>query len=209
YNPEWQIWGQAGNCNLEVRVHRCPRGYAMLGAQDGRSIGTVCGTCCPLPASDMLTDEHVYVRAQCPPEHVVTGVRGPLEYHEHAQNGYLRCTKINPRYQLGKRAENLYYGYGISAFSERARRTIRSRMPAALRWGIGRAWLELLEMDGCISYPWGSLLTGAGGKCHAMSFHRLEYRGLPGDPAAGTAVKVYPECTAISSSFSPDARCLP
>ena len=36
-----------------------------------------------------------------------------------------------------------------------------------------------------------------------MYFRELRYKGIAGDPPAGTPVKMYPDCTRIANVFDP------
>jgi len=187
----------------------CPSGYAFYGADDpaGKSGPaehiSVSGSCCPLPAADILTDEHSYAKSVCPADSIATGTKTVGRYPETITE--MRCTKINTkRYQLGEAQESLYWGDGAAGWQ--GSKWIRwKEIPAAIRYGQGREGSESWDVDGCIGYPWGSLLAEKDTKyCAGFKFRQLRFAGLPGDPARGTPVQMFPDCLDVDDIASAD-----
>lgn len=191
-------WGQI--------VTACPDGYAFYAIDDGsrrKTLEVVSGTCCRLPSDDILERDHRFEYLRCPEGYVVTGGgRGPYEL--------LRCTRINPvRYRLGAETSGLYWGTGFSMRRQK-NRIAREAAPVALRYGLGRQNFDTWDADGCVGYPWGSLVTArTGGACEHSMFRRLEYAGAPGDPPAGSPVSMLPQCRQLDDPFDPLTGCTP
>jgi hypothetical protein len=191
----------------------CPAGYAAYGARFGAGSSISSGEnvavyvdCCPLPASDILLDEHVVSFEQCPEGHVVTG--GVPETLCKSCRKTLRCTKVNlARYRLEGPEPGTFWGFGSPYWQEK-RHMLRGHLPAAVRYGLGRADRVYWFPRGCTGSPVGSLLTGKSAKwCFGLSFRRLTFAGVNGDPKAGTAVPMYPDCDDLSDIFAPSPRC--
>ena len=121
----------------------------------------------------------------------------------------LRCTRVNQdRYELGESAAGIYFGLNSTYYLEPNRITIRD-IPAAIRYGMGRDGLTHWLSSGCIGQPFGGLAVGGQGKrCYEQFFRQLRFRGLPGDPPRGTAVRMFPDCDDISDIFSPRPECV-
>ena len=183
---------------------QCPRGYAFYGATRSGELSFE-GTCCKLPAEDILTantSEHLEI---CPPDSVVTG--GRLNKDKYV----LRCTQINlNRYQLVP-SSKISTIRVASHFRERnVKLTPRRQVPLALRYGVKRKGRYRWHYNYCMGRPWGSLFTALprlGKKCETFGFSTLQYRGLPGDPPEGTNVVMYPECNKISDVYEVGAFC--
>ena len=204
--------------------HDCPEDQAFIASRSpgGPIWGTkgipVRGFCCPLPRKDILSEEKVTTREECPYGYVATGSfnkPGCSRFMKFfwscpGESGeYLRCTKINlERYQLGKARIGIYWGAGSSQIHED--KTIRhSEIPAAIRAGIGRVSKYTWAFDGCIGEPIGSLLVGKKAKyCKDFIFRELQYAGKDGDPPKGTAVKMYSECESIDDVMNPNPSCI-
>ena len=167
-------------------------------------------SCCRLPMSDILTGENVIADLACPDDHIITR-RIPSDPPRLEGRGMsLECSKINTnRYQLGPAVEGRYWGIG---FSYGVQNFIFNKytIPPALRSAVGRDSLRKWDHDGCIGYPWGSLLVElGGGACHGQNYRQLQYRGSRGDPPRGTPVQMIPECGTLSSPFDPHPNCIP
>lgn len=193
-------WGNA-------RREHCPPNHAIF---DRAS------TCCALPAVDILTDEHVQVTSQCPPDYVATGEKvflGQEQIYDRECTSCTRkyrCTRINTeRYQLGEPTPGAYWGAGSKSWAN-STRFMKREIPVAIRYGIGRKGRYSWDFQGCVGLPWGSLLAGNHGwkECQNMLFRQLQFRGRQGDPPQGIPVQMFPRCRAISDYLSPDARCI-
>ena len=89
------------------------------------------------------------------------------------------------------------------------KRLSRGDIPIALRYGIGRMGFNEWDRDGCVGFPYGSLLVAKSAKgCGKIQFTELEFTGLPGDSPAGTPVKMFPDCSGVDNPFSPFASCV-
>lgn len=206
YNPEKNAFGE--------EWRSCPAGYAFMTADDAagpagpaRIIGAH-GACCPLPANDMLSEQHVFSEDACPEDHVATGAKGLEKGHSGAK--YLRCTRINTdRYQLGEMTPGIYWGNGFAGW-QGSRRIEWEDIPAGLRYAAGRQNADRWDIDGCVGYPWGSLLAKKESKyCAGMLFRQVQFKGAPGDPPAGTPVKMFADCDEITNVNDPvNARCV-
>lgn len=205
YNPDgYRVWGET--------PADCPRGYGALAADDPTAAVSRATTqarvlCCPLPAKDILTDVHSESESICEDGYVVTG--GVASYCETCVKK-LRCTKLNTaRYQLGPPIAGAYWGSGLSMFPQFSRLN-KAAVPPALRFGLGRLGESYWDEDGCVPDRYGALLTSkSDGSCSSYIFRELQYSGTqPGDPPAGTPVKVLPDCVSISSPFDRYPRCI-
>lgn len=195
----------------------CPAGYAFYGVDDPAgevgpvSIIPAVGACCPLPSADILSDEHTLSVDLCPENTVATGSLST--HHDGKTIELLRCTRINTaRYQLAPAEPAKYWGTGAAGWLG-AEEIPWTSIPVAIRSAQGWWGQNGRDIDGCIGYPWGSMLVGKSTKyCSGYSFRQLLFRGAPGDPLAGTPVKMFPDCEAAESSTGdPDptalARC--
>ncbi len=192
----------------------CPKGYAIYAVDDpggDHSNGPpeyvpIKGSCCPLPFDDMLTDEHLYnVYDSCPDGYIATG---GISYFRRESNTDavpsmancgdkcgMRCTKVNSaKYRLGKAVPAVYWvrewssamaGYGFAA------RVGLEDVPPAIRYSLGREDSYKNDNDGCVGYPYGSVLVAKHKKsCDGFLFRRLLF--LDGSP-----VPMFPKCTDV------------
>ena len=166
--------------------------------------------CCPLPADDILTEEKKVVNFECPPDFVATATI-PFDPAQAKRNRPVVCTKINTaRYQLAPPSPGVYWGFG-SAYWRNAARFERRDIPAAIRYGVGRNSRFEYDIQGCIGYPFGSVLIAkatSSPRCAELRFSQIQYRGLPGDPPQGTPVKMFPDCSDVTDVFDPQAGCI-
>ena len=201
FNSKRDRWG--------VEYGYCPRNHAFFGVDDPagakgppKKIRAV-HTCCQLPSDDILLQQHVFVQEECPEEYVATGSKrlGEGEATRHL----LRCTRVNTdRYKLSTELPSVYWGNGGAGWQEGAVRISRDTIPASLRYSVGRKAIDDWDVDGCVGYPWGSLLSKKSSKyCSGMYFKQLQFVGVPGDPPAGTAVKMLPDCREIANVSDP------
>ena len=200
-------------------------------ASGASSVG-ISGTCCPLPAEDILLDEKVSSFTDCPDNFIVTGVfpEKPLPKCEAARedplNGALSglcslsayktktkllCTKIDSkRYKLGPVTTGLHKamsGHLGELFSDDF--TSWKQIPVALRYGLGRLTRSLWTESNCVGFPWGSIFVGKDGKyCSEIKFRQLLFQGLPQDPPADTPVKMFPDCLRLDDPLSEFPKCL-
>ncbi len=206
YNAKTNHWGE--------EFHFCPVGYAAYGVADaggkrrgGATIPAV-QVCCPLPASDILVRGEVLVREVCPEDHIATGSVLDFSRGENTTQ-YMRCSKINTaRYQLGTPEASLYWGNGFAGW-QGSRRIEKEQIPAGIRTAMGRQSKEKWGHEGCVGFPYGSLLTAKTGKnCGGFFFRELQFRGIAGDPAEGTPVTMFPECKDVTGVDHPkNVRC--
>ena len=163
------------------------------------------GLCCRLPREDILTSERKYTHWECPEDHVLTYAGPSLEKSVLA----VTCTKINTeRYQLGEPTFGRYLGFGFTRLGE-AKSVSKHEIPAAIRHGLERTHFQTWDIDGCVGYPWGSLLVAVNGRhCYQTRFRQLQYKGKDGDPPRGTAVTMFPACDQISDVFAPVPHCI-
>jgi hypothetical protein len=147
----------------------CPAGSAAYAADDvtkgaaayGRSI-----SCCPLPASDILSKDPAVERGgDCLENEVIVGV----------YSGGVICGKINSnRYRLDVSAPTCYYGTGQAGGAGAAKCQIP---PATLQ-----AMLSRYGSDSCVPTPFGGLMRYIRGKnCATMGASVLKFSdtGLP------------------------------
>ncbi len=195
--------GMANDVKWGSRQSLCPAGAGYFGAAEGDSAYRYPqGVCCPLPNDDVLTDISKIETKACAPGYVVTGSPPASEK--------FRCTKINDeRYLLGEETDGAYWGSGFSGRRQK-RRIQLVEIPLAIRFGISRTGFSNWEIDGCIGIPYGSLLVRPGGEfCSDSKYRQLLYKGAPGDPPAGTPVKMFPDCGALENVYSPLGGCFP
>lgn len=196
FNHETNQWGE------EYQV--CPTGFAAYGVADaggkerpGEKIPAV-QVCCPLPAKDILTSENVYVRESCPEDYVATGSKLDFSHGDDSIQ-LMRCTKINSaRYQLGAPHGAKYWGNGFAGW-QGSDRIEREEIPPGIRYAMGRQTQEQWGAEGCVGFPWGSLLTKKTQKyCGGFFFRELQFKGAAGDPSTGTPVKMFPDCSDVA-----------
>lgn len=195
-----------------MQVTGCPKGYAFYNITNGspaaeeRLRHDYTGSCCRLPFADMLTSEHVDVDTRCPDGSVVTGATPsqPLS----GTPSKLRCTKVNSeRYTLSAARPGRYWGFGLGMRSERDEIS-KAEIPLAIRYGIGRENYTQWDSHGCIGDPAGALLSEANGKrCVDHQFREVLYRGIGGDPVAGTPVEMFPHCASLGNQFRATSGC--
>lgn len=141
----------------------CPAGSAAYAADDvaggapsfGRSI-----SCCPLPASDILSKEQAIDRgSDCQENEVIVGV--------HASG--VVCAKINlVRYKLDFASATCYYGSGQSGGGGAAKCPIPSETALAMVSKYGS--------DACVPSPFGGLMRYIRAKtCASMGSSVLRF----------------------------------
>lgn len=196
----------------------CPPNTALIGLEDASSRGlsgepssvALEGVCCPLPAEDILSDEHVYnVDKECPSNFIATGNTPP----SCGAQCFFRCTRINTeRYSLGAKHQAVYWKRPDSypaAGAEGASQILLSDIPWAVRYGISPwAWLnaekglEAWDQDGCMGVPFGAVAVEKRGPgCGGLYFRHLYFR------ETGKAVRMYPECEGIEGMVEEKPRC--
>lgn len=157
-------------------------------------------SCCPLPSEDILSGTVVNAAEKCPSNHIAVGSEPP---DTATGISYLRCAEINQkRYTLAAPREAYYWGFGVGQWQSPTH-LMKSDIPAAIREAVGRVskydWVD----QGCVGYPFGSLLTSKSSKrCTGFEFQQLQYIGAAGDPPAGTAVPMLPDCRGIVDIFT-------
>ena len=230
YDAAHDRWGPWGKKPDEDGEDDCPADQAFLAhsyvsGSRWRPINTfeIAGYCCKIP-NGVLLNEHMFVSEECPDDYVVTGGRvenvsavSGNDTHQ-SQRYLLRCTRIDrTKYTLGPSTR----GWQVTLvqdfvdqvvhwlrFGVPERTTTRSRIPMALRYGLFRVGPTRWDEDGCIGYPWGSILTGRTNKhCAGHIFRELLYRGT--SSATSVPVKMYPDCIALSSPFDVNPSCIP
>lgn len=181
----------------------CPPHHAFYGNIDpgadleddeGRYV-KLYSTCCPLPAKDILTEDHIYgIEQSCPENYVATG---GSEYYC-GSHCAMRCTRINTeKYRLGPKQKSFYWRveWKIPSAGRGFTKQIRFRnIPAAIRGGLGRtADLTKTEtMDDCIGIPFGSLLVEKNSNdCAGFFYQQLFFR------ESGEAVRMFPDCADV------------
>ena len=122
----------------------------------------------------------------------------------------MRCTKINTnRYQLSEEVETRHLALSTHFRESLSPRIARKDIPVAIRFGTVRVDQTLWGPRACLGYPWGSLLSSKQGKqCQDISFKQLQYKGNKGDPLAGEAVVMFPECIALDDPINPATKCI-
>ena len=196
----------------------CPQDFAIYSTQDSssayfrNSAGSVPldGVCCPLPAEDILTDEHAYnVKGACPDNYIVTG----RSAHGCGDNCFVRCTRINTkRYRLGKKLQAVYWKRPDkypSGGRGGARQISLLNVPWAIRYAAAYSFIfaergvDGWDQDGCVGVPPGSVLVekqkdGCGG----IYFRPILFKD------GGRMVRTYPECSSISGAEQKDPKCV-
>lgn len=218
-------WGAVGIARRWDRDD-CPKGYAYVNAEPtGGRFGSaevvpIVGTCCELPP-DALTKDKLFALVKCPEGYVATGARAlPAKETEwHVVPKALHCTRINTeRYMLGEPSHSVH----VTAARELADmpflkqfigefaqfNTTSGRIPAGLRYAIGRIGWRRWSTDTCTGYPWGSLLVAKAPRSCNFTFRQLQYRGLPNDPSRGSPVKLFPDCDYLDNPLSPTPLCI-
>lgn len=195
----------------EISTAVCPPQYGIYGnllmgrriTNHPASVG-LRASCCPLPATDILREEIQEVIDQCPENFVAVGSTQECKDCP----PLLRCQSINTdRYMLGQPRPGLLWGMTSSPWKN-ANNAMKSDIPRAIRFGVSRAGRFDEHSTGCVGYPFGSLLTAKTGKhCNSFLFRELLFRGLAGDPPAGTPVTMYPECRNLSQNVEGDISC--
>lgn len=186
---------------------RCPKNHALVGVSLPKSAfkwaktGTPRWACCPLPVEDLLTEEPLTGTNQCPDQSVAVGAEPGWKCPSCDQK--LICQKVNlSRYKLDVSTPGVYWGVG--RFRERNRhQVLLSDVPPALRSALGRTGLTTWDVDGCLGYPWGSLLTAMPNErsCDKAEFRRVLNR-------FGEPLQMFPNCSALDDPQSPRGRCL-
>ena len=189
----------------------CPSGHAYYGVDDPAGAEgpaeaiSVATNCCSLPAEDMLTESHVFATEECPINYIATGAQ--TNKKSESKEIRLRCTKINTeRYQLGEMTPGIYWGDGAAGWKG-SKRIAWDNIPAGIRYAQGRVSKDKWDIDGCIGFPWGSVLTKKSSKhCSGFSFRQFQFRGIEGDPLAGTPVKMFAICNDIGDVDDPNGK---
>lgn len=228
YNPAAQNWDSTFTMALGDIEANCPDGYAFFSVdfpmgrpRPARNI-SLGGRCCPVP-DGVLTNRHSYVAEQCPDNSVATGLRSerqvapcPGEWGKCVEEWdrlehTIRCTEIDSsRYQLGPPMQGYIMGFNLRlepSASETFHYTSRGRIPIGIRYGVTRTGRLGLDAGGFVGFPWGSLFSARHSKTD-IRFRQLQYRGAAGDPLAGTPVRMFPDCLALSDPLDPNATCL-
>lgn len=199
--------------NWGPTIEPCPDGYAFFGQDDppggltpespARYVG-VTASCCRLPYPDILTDHHVYnVMEECPEGYVATG-GGVAE--RCGSFCTMRCTKINTaKYKLGPERSALYWTRKWSAVAWGGGSALKidwEDIPVAIRNAVGRTSAMRSDVDGCIGFPFGSLLVRKTRKsCDGFFYRQLLF--LDGKP-----VPTYPECEELDDPRAEYPRCV-
>ncbi len=230
FNSGAKKWGMVGS-DPRSDGNDCPRGHAWFAVAaglkrefaSGPDFVSISGSCCPLPADDILTDEHLTTFSSCPDGYVATGAslekRPPIcesdDFYACLHASYqtrtkLRCTRINQqRYALSavKPGTTISLTHHLRESFEQ--RVARSRMPVSMRYGLGRTSQTTWVDRACVGSPPGALFVGRDDKrCSKVYFRILEFRGVAADPSPGTRVQMVPNCLAISDPLDPKADCL-
>lgn len=209
--------GRMGGEYRIVQQRNCASHFAFF-AQSARPGGTptfapgskvaVSGSCCPLPAEDILLEsEKKSIQGEtCPQGYVVTGGRDKTcEDCDYT----LVCTKINTRrYQLAASEAGVAWGVSSSDWKV-AERIDRADLPLAIRYGIGRTSRWRFAKSGCVGRTPGSLFVGRTSKhCKDYLFRQLQFAGSAGDPPKGTPVRMFPVCDLLSDPLLEEVRCI-
>lgn len=168
----------------------------------------VSGSCCPLPAEDILLEEKKknVQDATCPDNYIVTGGR---DRTCEECNYTLVCTMINTeRYQLAAPEQGVDWGISSSDWKV-AQRVDRNDLPWAIRYGVGRISRWRFAKSGCVGRTPGTLFVGRTSKhCNDYRFRQLQFVGRAGDPPKGTPVLMFPVCDLLSDPFREEVRCI-
>ena len=204
-------------------LDRGARGSSELFPRSAAQVG-VTGACCRLPADDILDpNEYRYELIRCPAGYVATGGRSsvnldrcdnPTDWNcaasQRLANAFIRCTKINEqRYQLARSRSGRLWIEKPNSAREHLPPLLHSDLPAGVRSAVG--WRQPLDRmpNGCIGWPIGSLFVEKQGPyCEQHYFRELQYRGLPGDPVAGTPVQMFANCDDVDLSDPNQPRCV-
>ena len=184
------------------RTLECPPHFAFFEMDD--SAPPALGTCCRLPADDILSTESAWIAGQCPEDSLLTAIRE--RQHSTPSEFEFRCTRINTkRYSLSPAGPGYSFGDGssLSAVPEQIDRT---RIPLAYRQAFGSIFDSARDRDGCLGQPWGAMLTAINGK----DCQKLEFRTLLEKSEAGelTPVTMYPPCQSLADPYDPSRGCL-
>ena len=229
YRPDAELWHTLVTPTFIMPNQFCPKNYAMIAAS--KTLGSprpgahiyIHGDCCPLP-EDALLDEHVFDDTRCPENTVATGIKAEARYLKdcaagkkscyHNLNSYrqlMRCTRINSeKYQLGEPKRMKSWALAAHFSSSMNEHYNWNLIPAGLRYGLSRKGRFAWAFDGCVAYPFGSIITAKTSKyCSGFFARELQYngRGLE-QPPAGTAVLNYHKCLAVNDLFDPNAKCI-
>ena len=201
-------WGETGGL--------CPKNYAVYALDDPAGDADpehlpFAVTCCPLPASDILLDEHAWSTRVCPSGFVATGVDNSGSVKR------MRCTRVNEaRYRLESARRFFYWGNGESGDGG-APMVSRSQIPLGFRAAPGRTGKDTFQDDGCVAgtneltgkvEDWAGLLVSRNGKyCSQMTFRRLLFRGRGDDPRSGTVVPLFADCESQPDKNAPFPTC--
>lgn len=212
YYPDRKSWGSL--TSWRELTNLCPKNHAFLGIHEpvGPFIGKkvrLSGSCCPLPSSDILTEEHQFADTICPEEHVVTGICIGDDGCKRLGGHTLRCTRISTNYTLSSPRVGSMWGINNSAaFPWKEFKLIREdEVPTALRYGISRVGINTFYNSGCVGSPIGSLLTGKNkSSCRGTYWRQLlSKKNIDGK---AVPVKMFPDCRGITDLFSPNAACV-
>ena len=194
----------------------CPANFAYYSAEDKSSDryngkpGSVplSAVCCPLPANDILTDEHSYnVVGACPDSHIATGQSS----NACGENCFIRCTRINTkRYMLGRKHQGVYWkkpGTYPGGGRGGAKQILLPEIPAALRYAAGYQFKKKgpgqWDKDGCFGVPFGSVLVEKKSPgCGGLYYRALMFR------QSDKAVTTYPQCSRITGIKEKRPRCV-
>lgn len=203
-NSFMRKWGidQPGLCSDDYGIYL---GFE-VNKQPVEQIGAHSG-CCPLPFRNMLIGDPQKAVERCPDGMIAIGEEqvNPFE-----RNLVWWCRKLSDRFQLGPETSGRYFGVGYSVRGHRERLR-RDLIPVGIRTAAARIGFNGWDSDGCVGSPPGSVVTGRskdGLGCERLKFREVQYRGLAGDPPAGTPVKMFPDCSLVENMFRPDAGCL-
>lgn len=198
----------------------CPANMAVIGSSIPKASGgrtteqiRIDINCCPLPADDILLDEHIEVFDKCPENFIATGAQRGCGWEKPPGPPFLcpkkiRCTKINlSRYQLGPAKIAAHWGFSATSWRN-SQRVFKSEIPKAIRNALSRTSRYSWETQGCVGYPYGSLLVEKYAKrCQGLFFRQLQFRGINQDPKKGTAVVMFPQCENVSGIFDKHLEC--
>ena len=194
----------------------CPENFAFFSAQDKSSdryngkAGSVpfIAVCCPLPANDILTEEHSYnVVGACPDSYIATGQSS----NSCGENCFIRCTRINTkRYMLGNKHQGVYWkrpGTYPGGGRGGAKQILLPEIPVAIRYAAGYQFKKkgegLWDKDGCLGVPIGSAVVEKKSEgCGGLYYRPLLFR------ESGRAVRTFPECIRLEGIEEKSPRCV-
>lgn len=213
--------------NLLIARFRCPKGFGIISAEtpygperEGAMIPLV-GDCCPLPPDALLDEPPSEHTVHCPNDSIVVGGRMQTQGADPwwNQSFFMHCARINTaRYRLGPDTPGMRVGPTMSysnellfsLFGMKSTRLSFLSVPAGIRYAVGRLSATEWKAESCIGSPFGSVAVGKTGKeCRAQHYRQLLYRGIKGDPADGTPVRIFADCEAIDDPLSTTPRCIP